>query len=124
MGNEVELPGWETLKAEGSDVLEALERAKADGRITKEEVGEVMTELLEVAMVTAEAFDVPGEQRKQWVLDLLWGIYKKEIDIDIPIIFEPFETMAEKAIFYTVFGSAIDLVIKATKGLLPINRAA
>lgn len=125
MGLETKtLPKWEELKAEWQELLDAIEEAKRDdGKIGIGEAFKLAGVLVDGLVQYADGFDnVPGAEKKEWVISITWDIYKGEVDLDIPYIPDPLETLIEKALIKCVVPQLIELFVRARRGITGLFR--
>lgn len=82
----------------------------ADGFSTKEVIRFVLLAGMTLAKAV-EAIDVPGEEKRRFVVEVVTDIYR-EHDPNIPWIPEPFETMLEQLVLDNVVPALVDMLVE------------
>lgn len=116
------LPKWEELKSEWVEFGDAIKEAKRDdGKVGFVEAIQLAGVLVDGLVQYADDFDgVPGAEKKAWVIGITWDIYKREVDLDIPWIPEPFETLVEQGLIKYIVPQLIELFVRARRGIAGI----
>ena len=118
----MDFPTWSELKASGHKFNAVLQEARKDGKIQVTDVLRLIVAGVESVMETADGLaGATGNEKREWVISIVWEAYKEDFDVDLPIVFEPFETMIESVVVHNLVPQLIESIVRASKGLV-VNR--
>lgn len=98
------------------DVREFLANAKklAEGGLTVAEFGELLVSLLRLTVKLADGYEVSGEQKKAWVLEIVGVFFDGVADGLIPVYAKPVWVMlrpAAKSLVLSLASGAIESIL-------------
>lgn len=102
------------------DVRKFLADAKklSEGGLTISEFGELLVALLRLAVKLADGYQVPGEQKKAWVLEIVGVFFDEVADGLVPIYAKPVWFLLRPAVRSLV----LSLASGAIESILPLVR--
>lgn len=90
----------------------------ADG-LTIAEFGELLFRLMSIAVEAADGIPVPGEERKQWVLNAVGALFDELVDYAIPLPVKPFWLLFKpgfRSLLLKLTSGAIEVVLPLIRG--------
>ena len=61
-----------------------------------------------------QSVDIPGTEKKRFIVEVVTDIYMSQ-DIDLPWIFEPFESFLEAVVLDSVVPGLVDILVDAVQ---------